>query len=189
MKKTDKKLIMFIGKTHSGKTTFAKALEKENQNLIILEADPVALFMKEHFPKLSENDDKHHESTFKNISLKYKTFLVFVEFAMSLNRPIVLSNSNMWKKGREFIFKLCKKFDYKIIGVYFDYLENLLFERVKISNRNTAVLRRSKDFSELIINQRSRMEPPNKKDFDKFFVIKSENDLVKTKNELLKIID
>ncbi|MDP3729760.1 MAG: EutP/PduV family microcompartment system protein [bacterium] len=27
----DKQLIMFIGKTHSGKTTFAKELEKGNQ--------------------------------------------------------------------------------------------------------------------------------------------------------------
>lgn len=152
MKKIDKKLIMFVGKTHSGKTTFAKELVKENQNIIILEADPIALLM-------------------------------------SIDKPIVLSNSNMWKKGRQFVFNLCKKFDYKIIGVYFDYPEDMLFERARKSKRDTDVLRRSKNFDELIINQRTRMEPPNSYDFDKFFVIKSENDLEKTKRELQKILN
>ncbi len=187
MKKSDKKLIMFIGKTHSGKTTFAKEIEKEC-NIIILEADPIALFMNEYFPKLRECDDKSHTSSFKNISLKYKTFLLFVEFAMSLNKTILLSNSNMWSNGRKLIFKLAKKFDYKIIGVYFDLPENLLFERVKNSKRDEAVLRVSKDFNDLIINQRTRMEIPISKDFDKFFVIKSAEDLKQTKSNLIKII-
>jgi len=39
--KQDKRLIIFIGKTHSGKTTFAKKLEKENKNFLILEGDPI----------------------------------------------------------------------------------------------------------------------------------------------------
>jgi predicted kinase len=186
MKKSDKKLIMFIGKTHSGKTTFAKELEKEN--IIILEADPIALFMKEHFPKLRENDNKHHNSSFNEISIKYKTFLLFLEFAMSLNKTIILSNSNMYEDGRKFIFNLCKNFNYKNIGVYFDFPEDFLIERIKKSKRTTAILNVSRDFNDLIINQRTRMEIPSPNDFEKFFVIKSEKDLIKIKNKLIKIL-
>lgn len=188
MKKQNKNLIMFIGKTHSGKTTFAKELEKENTNIIILELDPMALFMRENFPKLRELDDRDHSGKFKNISLKYQTFLLFVEFAMSFGKPIILSNSNMWVKGRSLIFKLAKKFDYKIIGVYFDFPEEFLLNRIKKSKRTTNVLRISKSFEDLIINQRTRMETPNPKDFKEFYIIKSENDLEKVKNKLIKIL-
>lgn len=188
MKKHDKKLIMFIGKTHSGKTTLAKEIEVLNNNVVVLEADPIALFIREKFPKLRELDDKEHSNIFKNISFKYKTFLSFLEFSMSHGRPIVLSNSNMYKKGRDLIFKIAKKFNYKIIAVYFDFPEELLISRIKKSNRTTKILRVSKDFNDLIINQRTRMEIPNQKDFDKFFIIKSENDKEKVKNELIKIL-
>lgn len=182
MPKADKKLIMFIGKTHSGKTTFAKELEKENKELVVLEADPISLFLKEHFPKLIEDSSKE-------INLKYQTFLLFVESAMSTGKMILLSNSNMYRKGRELIFNLSKKYNYKIQGVYFDYPENTLFERAQISNRNTAVLNRSRDFNELIINQRTRMEIPNSHNFENFFTIKSEAELLKTKADLLQLLN
>lgn len=188
IKKQQKNLIMFIGKTHSGKTTFAKELEEINQNLLVLEADPIALFMREHFPKLREMDNKKDFGKFKNISLKYKLFLSLLEFSMSFDRTIILSNSNMYESGRKLIFKLAQKFDYKIIGVYFDFPEDFLISRIKKSKRTTKILRVSKDFNDLIINQRTRMEIPKPKDFDLFYTIKSENDLIKVKNNLTKLI-
>lgn len=188
MKKQNKNLIMFIGKTHSGKTTFAKELEKSNNDTIILELDPIALFMRENFPKLRELDDREHSGKFKNISLKYQTFLLFLEFAMSFDRPIILSNSNMWIKGRRLVSKLAKKFNYKVIGVYFDFPEEFLLNRIKKSKRTTNVLRVSKSFEDLIIRQRTRMEIPNPNDFEEFYIIKSENDLEKIKNKLIKIL-
>lgn len=186
--KTTKKLIMFIGKTHSGKTTFAKELEEINQNLLVLEADPIALFMREHFPKLREMDNKKDFGKLKNISLKYKLFLSLLEFSMSFDRTIILSNSNMYESGRKLIFSLAQKFNYKIIGVYFDFPEEFLISRIKESKRTTKILRVSKDFNDLIINQRTRMQVPNPKDFDKFFVINSENDFNKIKKDLIEII-
>jgi len=188
MKKQNKNLIMFIGKTHSGKTSFAKELEKGNNDIIILELDPIALFMRENFPKLRELDDREHSGKFKNISLKYQTFILFVEFAMSFGRSIILSNSNMWIKGRGFIFKLAKKFNYKVIGVYFDFPEEFLLNRIKNSKRTTSVLRVSKSFEDLIIRQRTGMEIPNPNDFEEFYIVKSENDLEIIKNKLIKIL-
>src|SRR3989339_619140 len=179
MKKQDKKLIMFIGKTHSGKTTFAKELEGIKKDILVLEADPVALFMRENFPKLRELDDKEHSGIFKNVSLKYRLFLLLIEFSMSFGRTIILSNSNMYERGRKLVFRLVKKYDYKIIGVYFNFPEEFLINRIKKSKRTTKILRVSKDFNELIINQRTRMQAPNSKNFDEFYIIKSEDDLIK----------
>jgi len=178
MKKQDKKLIMFIGKTHSGKTTFAKELEGIKKDILVLEADPVALFMRENFPKLRELDDKEHSGIFKNVSLKYRLFLLLIEFSMSFGRTIILSNSNMYERGRKLVFRLVKKYDYKIIGVYFNFPEEFLINRIKKSKRTTKILRVSKDFNELIINQRTRMQAPNSKNFDEFYIIKSEDDLI-----------
>lgn len=188
MTKQDKKLIMFIGKTHSGKTTFAKKLEIIKKDLLVLEADPIALFMRENFPKLRELDDKEHEGAFQNTSLKYRLFLLLLEFAMSFERTIILSNSNMYERGRKLVFSLAKKYKYKIIGVYFNFPEEFLINRIKKSKRTTKILRVSKDFNELIINQRTRMQVPNSRDFDKFYEIKSEKDLNNVKINLIKMI-
>lgn len=188
MKKQDKKLIMFIGKTHSGKTTFAKELEDVKKDILVLEADPIALFMREKFPKLRELDDKEHSGAFKNASLKYRMFLLLLEFSMSFGKTIILSNSNMYERGRRLVFRLAKKFNYKVIGVYFDFPEEFLINRIKKSKRTTKILRVSKDFNDLIINQRTRMQIPNQKDFDLFYSIKNEKDLIKVKSDLIKII-
>ena len=105
---------------------------------------------------------------------------------MSIGKPIILSNSNMWIKGREMVFELCKKFDYKITGIYFDILEEILVKRAEISGRSINVLRTSENFQALIVNQRNRMQPPNSDDFDEFFVVKSEDEVKKLQKDLIK---
>lgn len=188
MEKENKILIMFVGKTHCGKTTFANEIKKKIANLLVLEADPITVFMREKFPELREADDQEHNGNFNSISLKYRIFLLFVEFALSLSRPIILSNSNMWIKGRSLVLELCKKFDYKVVGVYFDFSEDTLFERAKTSDRSTNVLRTSKSFENLIINQRSRMQIPEPLEFGKFLIVKSAEDLLLIKKDLIKIL-
>lgn len=189
MKKSDNKLIMFIGKTHSGKTTFAKKIAKKNINVLVLEADPIALFMHDHFPRLRKNEDKNYDGSFKKLALKFQILILFIKTAMQLKMKIILSNSNIWKKGRNLVFKMCKKFNYKVIGVYFDFPEYFLINRINKSTRTINILNTSKNFHELIIKQRARVQPPNPEDFDKFFVIKSESDLKKVEIELIKLLE
>ena len=45
-------VIMTVGKTHSGKTTFAKALEKELVNSVVVDQDNHAEFLHTHYKKL-----------------------------------------------------------------------------------------------------------------------------------------
>lgn len=186
MNEENKTLIMLIGKTHSGKTTFANELKEQIKDLLVLEADPIAAFMEKDFPELRKNDYNDPSGAFKKISLKVKTFLLFVEFAMSLGKPIILSNSNMYIEGRKLVFSLCKKFNYRVVGVYFDFPEELLVDRIKTSGRDTVVLRKSVNFPDLIVNQRTRMQPPESSEFDEFLVVKSEEKIPGLKNKLIQ---
>jgi predicted kinase len=188
MEQKEKILIMLVGKTHTGKTTFANEVKQEFKNVLILEADPIAVFMKENYPELRFSDDKEHTGEFKDVSLKFKTFLLFLEFAMSLNKPIMLSNSNMWLKGRELVFELCKKNGYKVIGIYLNLPEEILINRINVSERSTNVLRTSKSFNELILNQRERMQPPEPSDFTEFFECKSEQEVEDIKKKIINIL-
>lgn len=124
---------MFIGKTHSGKTTFAKELEKIKNDVLVLEVDPVALFMRENFPKLRELDDKEHSGAFQNASLKYRIFLLLLEFSMFFGRTIILSNSNMYERGRKLVFKLAKNINIKLLEFILIFLKN--FSLTELKNR------------------------------------------------------
>jgi predicted kinase len=179
---------MFIGKTHSGKTTFAKEIEKRNKNVIVLEADPIALLMNNQYPRLKKSEDRNFDGSFKKMALKFQVLILFIKTTMLLGKPIILSNSNLWKKGRDRVFKMCKKFNYNVIGVYFDFPEEFLVKRIDKSSRTKSILSTSKDFHDLIIRQRARVQPPNHRDFDQFFTIKSEKDLKITLVKLLKIL-
>lgn len=188
MEKDNKILIMFVGKTHSGKTTFAKELKKEAEDVLILEADPIAAFMKNEFPDLRMSDDDEHAKLFENLTLKFRTFLLFIEFSLSLGKPIILSNSNMTMSLRESILNLSKKFNYRTVGVYFDFPEELLLNRVQNSNRETIVLRKTVSFKELVIKQRDRMQMPTPSEFDEFFTINSQDSLELVKQDLIKML-
>jgi hypothetical protein len=83
----------------------------------------------------------------------------------------------MFENGRKEVLSVIKQYPVKTIGVYFNYPEELLFERAKTSGRDAGVLRVSKDFNDLIIRQRTRMQPPNPADFDYFFEVNSVDDL------------
>lgn len=184
MEKQNKKLIIFIGRTHSGKTTFAKKLEKKYKNLLVLEADPIEIFLKEQFPRFKELNEKLNVQK-DNILLRRDIFLLFLKFALKSGRPIVLSNANIWKEWRDQMIELGRQSNYKVIGIYFDIPDKVLLERVKKAKRPTKFIREAKNFKDLLASQKSRIQIPRSFDFDKFFVIKTENDLEKIKKELL----
>ncbi len=46
-------VIITVGKTHSGKTTFAKALEKELPHSFVMDQDNQAEFINTHYEKIT----------------------------------------------------------------------------------------------------------------------------------------
>ena len=129
---------------------------------------------------------KKQSSVFENTSLLHEIFLLFFNFSLTTGKPIILSNANIWKNWRTKVIKLSKKFKYKIIGVYFDLPEELLAQRIKKAKKTTRIIRESKNFKDLLVSQKNRIQIPKESEFDEFFVIKSEKDLDKVKRELIK---
>lgn len=184
MKNRNKRIIILIGKTHSGKTTFAKRLEKIDKNILLIEGDPIELFLKSDFARLKNIDEKRY-LTHKGNSLLHKIFSVFFNFALETGQPIILSNANIWRGWRKKVIKLARKFDYKIIGVYFDLSNELLLKRISKTKKTTKVIREAINFRELLINQSDRIQIPKETEFDEFYIVKSEKDLRALKNRLI----
>lgn len=179
-------VLMAIGKTHSGKTTFANELISDISEGVIIETDPIALFLRETFSTLRALD-LDHRGGFSSPSLKFLLFRTILTFALEQNFNVILSNSNMYENGRKDVLNIVDQYKYKTIGVYFNYSEEVLLNRVEYSGRDTKVLVVSKDFNELVVNQRTRFQPPNKDDFDYFFEITDPADLPEIKGRIIKL--
>jgi predicted kinase len=169
-------IIMLVGKTHTGKTTFGRLLKKRFANIVVLETDTIAIFLREHFAEVARLDDSEHTGKFENVSLKFELFETIFGRALEIDTPLILSNSNMWKEGRKRILEQCKNLGRPTIGIYFDLPLEILKERTVASERDTRVLRTSQHFAGLLQNQSNRMQPPDPGEFDEFYVVRSQND-------------
>ncbi|MEK7144789.1 MAG: AAA family ATPase [Patescibacteria group bacterium] len=169
-------VIVLVGKTHTGKTTFGRLLKERVTNLIALETDTIAIFLREHFAEVAFVDDKEHTGKFEKVSLKFLLFKNIFERALEINAPLMLSNSNMWREGRRVLIAECKKARRPTVGVYFDLPIETLKERTEHSERDKRVLRTSRHFPELLERQESRMQMPDPSEFDEFHVVHSQDE-------------
>lgn len=144
-------LIMTVGKTHSGKTTFAKALEKEMPNSVVIDQDNHAEFLHAHYQALLPKQGK-------NI-IKYALTQTIVDYAVNeTDCHIILCNSNRNHKGR---LKLLEHFHNKgftSILVHFELPEHVLRERVANSQRSITILRTASSFEEVLTLQQEEAD-------------------------------
>jgi predicted kinase len=171
-----KTAILTIGKTHSGKSSFAKKLSSVLPQTSVIEMDAIAFFLEENFPRLHELDNEQH-GALKRPPTKYRIFKTILTDLITSGQDIVLANANLSKKVRSDLVSQLKESSYKTIGVYLDFPEKLLLERIKTSDRDTRVLTISKSFEELLLNQRAWLEPPLATEFDHFFEISDESQM------------
>ncbi|NDE68346.1 ATP-binding protein [bacterium] len=171
--------IITIGKTHSGKSTFAKKLAAQIPGMVILEADSVALFMQEHFPELHMMDRIQNGNS-GSLSIKFQIFQILLKNCLAFNQNIILANSNLSERVRGEVIGEVKKYPYMTVGIFFNFPEELLLERVKTSGRDKRVLTTSKSFEEVVINQREWLQVPDPAKFDFFFELKSPDEIPET---------
>ena len=173
---TSTPVVMLIGKTHSGKTTFGRLLKERVADLVVLETDTIAVFLREHFPEVAFVDDREHTGKFEKVSLKFLLFQNIFERALEIDTSLMLSNSNMWKEGRKVLLEECKKTKRHTIGIFFDFPIETLKKRVEDSWRDKRVLRTSRDFPELLERQANRMQTPDSSEFDEFYVVQTQSE-------------
>lgn len=177
-------VIMTVGKTHSGKTTFGKKIANKIKHSCLLDSDEVADFLSSKFPDLYDKDfTKDSNELSSGYYLKLMVLLDIYKQALKTNLPIISTSANADKNRRAKIRNLAKKSGRKVIIVYFNLLDKLLLTRIKASKRST------KNFTDLLINKQSpRFEIPSKKEADYFFEITDEVSGEKVFKEVIKIV-
>ena len=178
-------VIITVGKTHSGKTTFARALEKELPHSFVMDQDNQAEFINTHYEKLQPAEGAN---TFKHGLSKF-----IVDYAKEhTNLHLIICNSNRSKNGRFYLLnELFPQNEYVRILVHFDIPDDVLYERVALSKRSTNIFRRNySSFKEVLHRQQVEslhedVVDPIENEADYLFVIRNSKDVNST---ILKIV-
>jgi deoxyadenosine/deoxycytidine kinase len=162
-------VIMTVGKTHSGKTTFAEALEKELHNSVVIDQDNHAEFLHTYYqPLLPKNGPN---------LIKYALTQTIVEYAV--NETDMKRLEHFHEKG------------FTSILVHFDISEHILKERIAKSNRSTTVLRTASTFEEVLTRQEKEINKdviaPINGEANLLFVINHPDEVQSVINRIVKI--
>ncbi|MEC1176931.1 AAA family ATPase [Metasolibacillus meyeri] len=143
-------LIMTVGKTHSGKSSFAKELEKELAHSFVMDQDHHAEFLNTYYEKLLP---KTGANTLKNGLSKY-----IIDYAIEqTNLHIIVCNANRSKSERTHLFEeFFTKEKFIRILVHFNLPDEILLARIKASKRNTKIFRGAySNFQQVLMQQQN----------------------------------
>lgn len=147
-------LIMTIGKTHSGKTTFARNLEQRLPNSVVIDQDNHSEFINVHYRKMVPASGEN--------TLKYQVTQAIVEYAVhQTDAHLILCNANRGRTGRKPIVDDFRKKGFISVFVYFDLPDQLLMERVRSSTRSKSIFRSAASFEEVLLRQQKESGDPN----------------------------
>ncbi|WP_242238152.1 AAA family ATPase [Bacillus cereus group sp. BfR-BA-01316] len=182
-------VIITVGKTHSGKTTFAKALEKELHNSFIMDQDNHAEFINTYYEKLQPTKGPN--------TLKHGLSKFIVDYAKEhTNSHLIICNSNRSRNGRMYLLnELFKTEEYVRILVHFDIPDDVLYKRVTRSERNTNIFRgRYSNFEEVLVRQQAEslhedVVDPIENEADYLFIINDSEKVNPTIKEIVHIAE
>ncbi|RPF55273.1 ATP-binding protein [Aquisalibacillus elongatus] len=177
----DRKVIITVGKTHSGKTTFAKALEQELDHSLIIDQDNHAEFINTYYEKLLPEQGPN--------TFKYTITQTILEYAVKqTDYHLIICNSNLNKNGRLNLINYLKEQGFTSILVYFDIPEQTLRDRISNSNRSKAIFRTASNFDEVLDRQLDESDGtgPNDNEADFLFKIKQSEDLSNVIQSIIK---
>ncbi|WP_088006962.1 AAA family ATPase [Indiicoccus explosivorum] len=173
--------ILTVGKTHSGKTTFAKALEKRLANSVVIDQDNHGEFLHTNYAKLLPAEGPN--------TIKYALTKTIVDYAINETAcHLILCNSNRNQQDRLTLLRYLRDCGFETILVYFDIPDTILAERVASSQRTTAILRTASSFGEVLNRQRKEAAAcPTADEADHFLRICGEQEMENIIEEILNI--
>ncbi|MGE7888061.1 ATP-binding protein [Bacillus cereus] len=182
-------VIITVGKTHSGKTTFAKALEKELPYSFVMDQDNQAEFINTHYEKLQPTEGPN--------TLKHGLSKFIVDYAKEYtNLHLIICNSNLSKNGRFYLLnEVFPQNEYVRILVHFDIPDFVLYERVALSKRSTNIFRGNYcSFKEVLHRQQAEslhenVIDPVEDEADYLFVIRNSKDVNSTLLEIVHLAE
>ncbi|MCM3628465.1 ATP-binding protein [Paenibacillus glycanilyticus] len=164
---TNRIVVVTIGKTHSGKTTFAKQLELQLKNAVMIDQDNHASFINAYYESLRPKEGPN--------KLKYAVTQSIIDYAVNqTDCHIVLCNSNLARKGRMEVLNYFRSKGFIAILVYFDIPEDVLQIRVKESQRSKDIFRSGSTFEDVLARQlKNEISVPEKDEADYLYVVRS----------------
>jgi tRNA uridine 5-carbamoylmethylation protein Kti12 len=164
-------VIITVGKTHSGKTTFANALEKQLNNSFVMDQDNHAEFINTYYKNIQPKQGPN--------TLKHSLSKLIVDYAKeNTDFHFIICNSNRSRKGRVYLLEeLFTTDEFVRILVHFDIPDDILQERVIQSQRSTNIFRGAySNFEEVLVRQqvesfKEDVVDPIEGDADHLFVI------------------
>lgn len=170
-------VIITVGKTHSGKTTFARALEKVLNNSFVMDQDNQAEFINTYYKNLQPKRGPN--------TLKHALSKLIVDYAKeNTDFNLIICNSNRSRNGRLYLLEeLFNKNEFVRILVHFDIPDDVLQIRVTQSQRSTNIFRGHYfNFEDVLLRQHveSRKEDvtdPEEGEADHLFVIKDNEEV------------
>ncbi|PGC40295.1 CRISPR-associated protein Cas2 [Bacillus pseudomycoides] len=180
-------VIMTVGKTHSGKTKFARALEKELNNSFVMDQDNHAEFINTFYEKLQPKQGPN--------TLKHAISRLIVDYAIeNTDLHLIVCNSNRNQKSRlNLLENLFTKNQFVRILVNFDIPDDVLQVRVSQSERSTNIFRGAySNFEEVLIRQQAEslnedIVDPVEGEADHLFVIKDNEKVGSVIKEIVHI--
>jgi tRNA uridine 5-carbamoylmethylation protein Kti12 len=180
-------VIITVGKTHSGKTTFAKALESKLNNSFIMDQDNNAEFLNTYYKNLLPKQGPN--------VLKHSISKVIIDYAKEhTDFHIIASSANRTRKGRKYLLEeIYDKDAFVSVLVHFDIPDEVLRERVTKSQRSTNILRGSySNFEEVLVSQQNGsmnkdVVDPEEGEADYLFVIRDNKEVDSVIKEIVHI--
>lgn len=179
--------IITVGKTHSGKSTFARDLERALDNSFVMDQDNHAEFINLHYKKLQPKSGPN--------TLKHSISQLIVEYAKEhTDLHIIASSANRNRTGRKYLLEeVYHKDEFVRILVHFDISDEILLERIANSQRSTNIFRGNyTTFEEVLMRQQkeSQLEDvvdPEEGEADYLFVIKDGDDVGSVIKEIISL--
>jgi len=179
--------VITVGKTHSGKTTFARKLERVLENSIVMDQDIHAEFINTYYKNLQPIKGPN--------TLKHAISKLIVDYTKeNTDFHLIISNSNRSRKGRMYLLEeLFTKSDFIRILVHFDISDDVLQARLEQSNRSTNIFRGPyTSFEEVLKRQQAEsfnedVSDPVEGEADYLFVVKEDQDVDYVMNEIVQI--
>lgn len=163
--------IMTVGKTHSGKTTFANSLADALPGSVVIDQDRQAEFLNRHYPELLPEEGPN--------TIKYALTQALVEHAVRETRHhLILSNSNLDQEARLRWLAYYRESGFTTVLVFFNIPEDHLRIRIRKSERSTKIFRVSLTFDELLDRQKAAYpaDAPMEGEADQLFTVRLPED-------------
>ena len=184
----NKYIIMCVGYTHSGKTTFAKKLTKVVKDVVTIDNDEIATFINEKYPLAAFSKYNKIKRTYKEPNLKFLLYQEILKFCLRADLNVIHASCNLGKDSRFFNKQQAKKYNYQLITIYFNLPRELILKRIKNTRKDTKAFRSSNKWLEILPKQDNYAELPPSQKNTRYFEIKNMQDYKDTLTKLTKLL-